>query len=63
MILYFIQFRHTDDFPSTGTRLVLIIRLLQMSVCLRQGIYVSVSHQNVGVYYQKRGLNANTFVS
>ena len=24
-ILYFIQIRHTDDFPSTGTRLVFII--------------------------------------
>ena len=23
-ILYFIQIRHTDDFPSTGTRLVVI---------------------------------------
>ena len=23
IILYFIQIRHTDDFPSTGTRLVL----------------------------------------
>ena len=22
-ILYFIQIRHTDDFPSTGTRLVI----------------------------------------
>ena len=25
VILYFIQIRHTDDFPSTGTRLVSII--------------------------------------
>ena len=25
-ILYFIQIRHTDDFPSTGTRLVNVIR-------------------------------------
>ena len=25
IILYFIQIRHTDDFPSTGTRLVIII--------------------------------------
>ena len=24
IILYFIQIRHTDDFPSTGTRLVSI---------------------------------------
>ena len=22
IILYFIQIRHTDDFPSTGTRLI-----------------------------------------
>ena len=27
IILYFIQIRHTDDFPSTGTRLVYIICL------------------------------------
>ena len=26
-ILYFIQIRHTDDFPSTGTRLVFLIHL------------------------------------
>ena len=25
IILYFIQIRHTDDIPSTGTRLVLLI--------------------------------------
>ena len=25
IILYFIQIRHTDDFPSTGTRLVILI--------------------------------------
>ena len=25
IILYFIQIRHTDDFPSTGTRLVSVI--------------------------------------
>ena len=29
IILYFIQIRHTDDFPSTGTRLVQI----NSSVC------------------------------
>ena len=27
-ILYFIQIRHTDDFPSTGTRLVVVITRL-----------------------------------
>ena len=25
IILYFIQIRHTDDFPSTDTRLVMIM--------------------------------------
>ena len=25
IILYFIQITHTDDFPSTGTRLVFVI--------------------------------------
>ena len=25
IILYFIQIRHTDDFSSTGTRLVIVI--------------------------------------
>ena len=25
IILYLIQIRHTDDFPSTGTRLVIVI--------------------------------------
>ena len=28
IILYFIQIRHTDDFPSTGTRLIIITILL-----------------------------------
>ena len=28
IILYFIQIRHTDDFPSTGTRLVIIIEAI-----------------------------------
>ena len=28
MIQYFIQIRHTDDFPSTGTRLVFIILII-----------------------------------
>ena len=27
IILYFIQIRHTDDFPSMGTRLVIIIMI------------------------------------
>ena len=28
MILYFIQIRHTDDFPPTGTLLVIIMSLI-----------------------------------
>ena len=32
IILYFIQIRHPDDFPSTGTRLVFLILLKY--VCL-----------------------------
>ena len=28
IILYFIQIRHTDDFPSTGTHLVIIINII-----------------------------------
>ena len=28
IFLYFIQIRHTDDFPSTGTRLVLVMELI-----------------------------------
>ena len=27
-ILYFLQITHTDDFPSTGTRLVIIINII-----------------------------------
>ena len=30
IILYFIQIRHTDDFPSTGTRLVIINRACEL---------------------------------
>ena len=29
-ILYFIKIRHTDDFPSTGTRLVIIIIIIML---------------------------------
>ena len=28
VILYFIQIRHTGDLPSTGTRLVIIMRII-----------------------------------
>ena len=30
IILYVIQIRHTDDFPSTGTRLVITMALLRL---------------------------------
>ena len=41
IILYFIQIRHTDDFPSTGTRLVhnnLCIHMFKMYSHLTQGV-------------------------
>ena len=31
IIIYFIQITHTDDFPSTGTRLVEIMIINQLS--------------------------------
>ena len=34
VILYFIQIRHTDDFPSTGTRLVILTTNLAECVCV-----------------------------
>ena len=33
IILYFIQIRHSDDFPSTGTRLVIIIIIVVVLMC------------------------------
>ena len=40
IILYFIQIRHTDDFPSTGTRLVQYkVSSLQISSKLRYSVY------------------------
>ena len=36
IILYFIQIRHTDDFPSTGTRLVVIMLSVYICCQLRQ---------------------------
>ena len=32
IILYFIQIRHADEFPSTGTRLVIIMDVLASDV-------------------------------
>ena len=37
IILYFIPIRHTDDFSSTGTRLVIIIK-----VYFRPGIIIAI---------------------
>ena len=31
IILHFIQIRHTDDFPSTGTRLVHLMTLTEIA--------------------------------
>ena len=43
IILYFIQIRHTDDFPSTGTRLVLVMepigRKISTADALRKIMY------------------------
>ena len=36
IILYFIQIRHTDDFPSTGTRLVQYLLLLRRHLTIYQ---------------------------
>ena len=35
IILYFIQIRHTDDFPSTGTRLVHPIIIMNCTFALQ----------------------------
>ena len=32
IILYFIRITHTDDFPSTGTRLVFLIQSVTLPV-------------------------------
>ena len=56
-ILYVIQIRHTDDFPSTGTRLVLLndVKLFQMLVKMANvsrmlvamvGTYLAVSGES-----------------
>ena len=34
IILYFIQIRHTDDFPSTGTRLVMLIVAIRIRIII-----------------------------
>ena len=39
IILYFIQIRHTDDFPSTGTRLVSIIQDVKYTCVLTQTMH------------------------
>ena len=43
IILYFILIRHIDDFPSTGTRLVYLIKVvLTLRVCVRLCMCVRV---------------------
>ena len=39
IILYFIQITHTDDFPSTGTRLVLVMRRFMLMMIIIIIIY------------------------
>ena len=34
ILLYFIQIRHTDDFPSTGTRLVYVMSRCNVGHCM-----------------------------
>ena len=52
IILYFIQIRHTDDFPSTGTRLVFLKTCMIL-------LYVIISphiwrHYRVDLFLQNR---------
>ena len=44
-ILYFIQIRHTDDFPSTGTRLVIIIAIIIIILYFRYLVITSCPYQ------------------
>ena len=41
IILYFIQIRHTDDFPSTGTRLVNLTTIRAVCKCVLTNMSVS----------------------
>ena len=47
IILYFIQIRHTDDFPSTGTRLVIItITPNKLNIYSKPLVYHQLPHIN-----------------
>ena len=46
IILYFIQIRHTDDFPSTGTRLVGIMQFACQEHRFRPGNVVGIKHKH-----------------
>ena len=48
IILYFIQIRHTDDLPSTGTGLVLH-KSVCMSVCLSVCLSVGARKRHVAI--------------
>ena len=54
IILYFIQFGHTDDFPSTGTRLVrcknLTLTIRDCVSLVERGSSVVVPFQNLGKF-------------
>ena len=48
IIQYFIQIRHTDDFPSTGTRLVFVIIII-IIIIIRIIIIVII------IYFRREG--------
>ena len=48
IILYFVQIRHTDDFPSTGTRLVNIIAQLMRDTINPYAFSRPVARQTTG---------------
>ena len=53
IILYFIQFGHTDDFPSTGTRLV---RCKNLTLTIRDSVsLVERGSSVVGAPFQNLG--------
>ena len=56
ILLYFIEITHTDDFPSTGTRLVGITNAVLYK------IFSSVNNRQVTFSSSSTGLNYSTNV-
>ena len=55
MILYFIQIRHTDDFPSTGTRLVHLTIISERIIELEHNRSVQSTnkwHLSIGTHFE-----------